>query len=813
MSDTAKSCLLAAATMAVLWFFWIGFPSLMGKFYGNRELMVRTAVLLSNPNLTDPRPMSLDERQHCTVEPDYHMLYQLDYEAQRRLGRGLEFPLYDPYRMLGVPLWGSLVTEPLNPLFFLLQNLPHGWHVALKSLIYFMLAAAGTAWLCWRLGVKSVLGAAVSGCFYASSTYMFFFIHWQNGMGIASLAPSALASLHAWLETARKKYLVLWFLALAWMISMNMVQIFSHFCLLTAAFSLSWMLASRQFFQVKAWRRLIAAGLASLFAAITLGGFLWEVLAYSSLSSRPAFDFHPEIYPYIRLPDFRQAFSDLLLAVPSPMTSESWWRPVILLPFAMMAALGAWNLAERREGPDSESRLIFYLLVFYVLFFFFGWFDRILYAIGGKVYGPNPIAIRGMFSLYLCLSLAAGIGWKIFCEKIEKPKLWVLALLTVFSLAYMSASLGTGEFGLWATGPHNGLFFSSQRWMPSFHLMAISSLILAFCLAGRAHLPFQVSQKSLEKGFFVLSALAFLGLGFVRIPQNTGDSAAFLWQETNPTNFQRQTRILPPIPYHAMGGPLGDLRFLHDAVLAHFGIIGFSGYHTTFSRQERRLYDIFLTEDFKKWRVKPGTWWKDTGWGFYQTFLEAKSLELGGAMEPIQIFRLELCGVTSLLPFPHCAEAHDWNKPYLWRRENTRARSAAHLFRNKKPQEVAKVFEESMDKEHHQELQAAAIPLKISFDSSRQTYELFLSGDQGTVLFAMNLRRNYRCLIDGKPVKKEPDPLLPFWMVEVPEASQRLLFVPDFLSIWLRLLFFAGTGLLLFAVLVVFAPKISGGGL
>jgi hypothetical protein len=792
-------CIRCSLTVFILWSFWIFFPTLGGKSHGNRENMVKSSILLKNDSFSNSNPMPLDQRQPCTVEPDFHMLYQPDYEAQRQIGGTFDFALYDPGRMMAIPLWGSLVTAPLNPVNIFLRELPFDWSIAVKSLFYFLIASVGAGLLALDFSKTSINGAWMAGTFYFASSYMFFFIHWQNGLGIASLAPGATWILLQWFQTQKVKWLLPWFGVVAWMILMNMVQVFAHFCLFTAVFTISWLIFGRSIGHSKRMFCALIAALVSVCSIIFCGGYLYDVLLNAFDSSRPKYEFTLALYPYIQLPNIKQIFSDFLLAVPSPMTSESWWRPTILLPFLVVVIFGVRELASKSQEP--LVRMAIFLLSFYLIFFYFGWLDRFLYILG-PFYAPNSIAIRGMFTLFLVLSITIGFGFSNLERAMISKRIRIIgmALVVIFSLIYMSAAFGLGEVGLWTVAQGGELFLNSQRWMPEFHLMVVSSLIASAIL----FIPKTSKGSNIFYAFMILSVL---GLGLIRIPQNTA-SVAPLANNTNPSpNLTRSTRLIPPIPHIAMGGPVMDLRFLHDAVLSHFDIRGFSGYHTTFSQQERNIYDLFVSEDYKTHRVAPGGWWKDTGWGFYQTIVEQNAISSNGEITNLQLARLNLLGVSRVYLFPHATIDFDWQDPEKWKFIETESCSIAHFFESKKPDEIVEIFKPASETKELLAMQKASQAVNIDFNPKSQIFEMTLPGKSGTLLLSANLRRNFKCYINSKKTNLKPDENFPFWLIDLPTGTETVSLVPDHGAIWMRILIGFGVGGISFLIVFLFAKK------
>ena len=796
-------------TVIILWSFWFLFPTLGGKSHGNRENMVKSSILLKNDSFSNSNPMPLDQRQPCTVEPDFHMLYQLDYEAQRQIGGTFDFALYDPGRMMAIPLWGSLVTAPLNPVNIFLREVPFDWSIAVKSFLYLLIAAVGSGLLALDFSKTSINGAWMAGNFYFASSYMFFFIHWQNGLGIASLAPGATWILLQWFQTQNVKWLIPWFGVIAWMILMNMVQVFAHFCLFTAVFTISWLLLGRSIDHSKRIFCALVAALVSACSIIFCSGYLYDVLLNAFDSSRPKHEFTLAIYPYIQLPNIKQIFSDFLLAVPSPMTSESWWRPTILLPFLVLVIFGIRDLVSKSQEP--LVRMAIFLLSFYLIFFYFGWLDRFLYILG-PFYAPNSIAIRGMFTLFLVLSITIGFGFSnLERATISKStRIIGIALVILFSLIYISAAFGFGEVGLWTVAQGGELFLNSQRWMPGFHLMAVSSLIASAILL----IPKNNKKFNLSSIFYTLIIISLLGLGLIRIPQNTS-SVEPLAKDTNPTpNLTRSTRLLPPIPHTAMGGPIMDLRFLHDAVLSHFGFRGFSGYHTTFSQQERNIYDLFVSEDYKAHRVAPGGWWKDTGWGFYQTILEQNAISKNGEITDLQLARLNLLGVSRIYLFPHAPIDSDWKNSEKWKFIETGSSSIAHFFENKKPDEIVEIFKPASETKELLAMQKASQAIDIDFNPKSQIFEMKLPGKSGTLLLTANLRRNFNCYINSEKTDLKPDKNFPFWVIDLPPGTKSVSLVPNHRAIWIRILIgfiLGGIGFLIVFFSARKVIKLTGG--
>ena len=83
-------------------------------------------------------------------------------------------------------------------------------------------------------------------------------------------------------------------------------------------------------------------------------------------------------------------------------------RTCLFIPWPAVLCIGVLFAGAKPRPPGV--RLMGWLAVFFAVFFYVGWIDLPLYPLMGKLYAPNPMAWRGLLSLYLPLWALVGLG-------------------------------------------------------------------------------------------------------------------------------------------------------------------------------------------------------------------------------------------------------------------------------------------------------------------------------------------------------------------------------------------------------------------
>jgi hypothetical protein len=740
---------LAASALVAALFILVFAKALFGGYnYGALPLQQVIGITWQNPSIHQPGK-SDERRQPNLIDPDLHFLYELDYQAAARDLRAGHLPFFDFSRMLGVPLWGSIIYDFGNPLNLLLKFLSVQHVHLVKVLVCMLLAANGFVALMREMSAKTAVAWVVPTLLYLSTNYAIYFIHWAGAFGVICAAPLLLAMILRFLRTGGVGAFLGVFLCACCVAVAHCTHIAAHLMVLCAVSCGATVLLARKEW-TKLLPRLALLGFAGLCAAIACFEILWQLQITSAESGRLPALFEHHTYPYRPLPPLGEMYSEFFFGNLDP--GGIYWDTFFLPLAAVVSIFGVFG---RGQPRSREIRIVSWLALFFLIFFYVGWLDAPLILLLGKLYAPNPLASRGLLNLYLPLVVLAGLGAERLLSEPARGRLRVFAWIglgvaaflgvlaifiddsrvrfKLFSYPYAAYVDYVGSFPFWVVWGGNALWLGALlvRKIPNLRGILIFAGAAAVCLgmtAGRV-------------GFYKPKDVARIPLG------NPAD-----------INTPRVVRLLPGTEYLVSANNLPDMRFVHDAPLPTMGLKTLTGYHTSMSKRELNAFDSLVSDQHLHAR--------ETGYlrmyslGFFHVFLDGRAVVEGNALRPEKVLILKLLGVDFVIDgvaLSHLdrKSAFDFSR---WPGVNLHVSNCCHLVEGTADKDVVALFNGSLDRQRVAEMTDRLRPIVFEPIPKGEGYRARVTGTAGTVVVPYHFGRWFKVTLDGEVVD-EPEGL------------------------------------------------------
>lgn len=426
-----------------------------------------------------------------------------------------QFPIFHPTRdalTFSEHLLGLSVIA--SPIYWVTRDLVVTYNLVL--LLTFPLCAMAMFGLVYRM-TGSVAAAFVAGLAFGFAPYRV--SHLGHIQILAAFwAPLALLGLHAYLETSRRRWLVLY--GAAWVLqgaaSGYMLVMFS---MLVGLWTL-WFVARR-----RRWRALVMIGVATVVAVLPLAPVLFRYLTVHA-----QFGFVRDYW------ENRVYSADIagLLCAPQPLTLWGWVRVHCgpegeLFPGVAMSALtlaGLVGVAVRSWRAEAIQGGPFVTLVRRVLLFvaaFYAIVILVLLAWGPFAFELGPVSVQAsrflkpvqVVTLAVALALALSPRVRAMARESGAIGFYILAAMATWALALGPTTKFMGALGV--EGPYRLLLslpgFDSLRVPARFWLMT------TICLSVVAGLVVAEFVRRRSRGASAIAAtlvgLAVLGDGWV----------------------------------------------------------------------------------------------------------------------------------------------------------------------------------------------------------------------------------------------------------------------------------------------------------
>jgi hypothetical protein len=754
----------ASLLATVLFTAWFCKALFGGYTYGALTRHQQMGVTWRNPWLGQ-KELSVTEREPNTLDPDYHFLYEPNAAAAKRDLEAGHLPYMDFSRMLGVPLWGSLVYDFGNPINLLLRFFSVDRVHLIKVLFCMLLAANGFAVLLRELGAKGSMSWAVATATYLSTNYLIFNLHWAGAFGVICVAPLVLGLILRFLRTGRASAFLGLCLSISYLVVANCTQFAFHFAILcTAAVVIKLLFAGRE------WKRLlprvVLLGLAAVCAAATSFEVLWQVNATANDVARPAARASDHGYPIIPIPGVPEAYSTFFF---SNISGGSYTESVFLPWAAITSILALFCAGGKRR---CEVRVLGWLLVFFLFYFFVGWIDAPLYLIG-RLYAPNPTASRGALNLYLPLSALAGLGSeKLLSGPASKPTRSLAWVGISIAVVLGGAALCSDPFVLRTFFAGSGLFFDSYIKSTGFWLvLGGNSLWLVGVLLPKK-IPFRPALIAI--GAFAICA----GTGTSRLPFYLAkDISRIPNNDVFDVNAPRVARLVPNIGliFEVQVGS----RYVNDAPLRTFGMKTLTGYHTSMSKQELRVFNSLASGDYLQMETEDPLNAVLQLRGMY-VFLDGHAVLENNKLRPRSLLLLKLLGVRYVFDGLRLAETDpqppfDFNK---WPRTDTQEVTACHFVKGASERDIYSLFANSLPNDKVAKLSGEVTPLRLEPTADHLGFQAHLNGVPGldnvagTVVIPYHFGRFFKVTLDGQEVPEKDE--LGLCIVETTPQSRLL---------------------------------------
>jgi hypothetical protein len=735
---------LFASALGMALFILLFSKALFGGYnYGALPQQQYMGVTWQNPWIAQT-DLPVTERQPSVVDPDYHFLLDLDSIAAARELRAGHLPFFDFGRMLGVPLWGSLTYDFGNPLNLLLRYFSAPQVHLMKVLVSMLLAANGFVLLMRELGARTSIPWVVATLLYLGSNYTLYYIHTIGAYEVMCVAPMLLGVILRFLRTGGPGSFLGSFLCAGFVIVAHYTHVAVHLMILCAVACAVALLLGR-----KEWRTLVVRigllGLAGLCAAVACSEILRQVNLTSADSSRLAAKIVYHGYPYMEIPKEREAFSTLFFG--NIETSGSYWES-LFIPWPAILCIGV--LFAGAKPRTRGVRLMGWLAVFFAVYFFVGWIDLPLYPLMGKLYAPNPMAWRGLLSFYLPLWALAGLG----CERMllepvpAKARTWAWVGLAVAASVAVVIIAGL-QF------PKSMLFQSSGMLYESY----IRSWGFWLVLAG---IGFWLGAMLLRGTFRFRSALVVVcamaicvGIGTSRLPfYRPADVAHVTRGDAADINTPRVSRLLPGTEY-LLGAANVEMRFAMDSPLSTLGLKMLTGYHTSMSRQELKVFDTLVSDYHLKARDHGAL--HTYSFGYYRTFLDGRALVRNNTLRLDKVLLLKLLGVDYVIDGASLSRinpefAYDFSH---WPGVSLQVPTVSHLVEGVPEKEVFAVFNGTLEDAEVTNMLARLSPARFAPTADGRGYRLDLEGKAGTLVVPYHFGRFFNVTLDGQVVAEK----------------------------------------------------------
>ena len=742
--------LLASGLATGLFLLVFGNAILGGQHYGELPQQQLTGVIWQYPRIGDPTA-TVAERQPNIVDPDYHFLYELDAEAAARDLKAGHLPYFDFSRMLGVPLWGSVVFDFGNPLNLLLAFISsYGVHL-IKVLVCMLTTANGFVILMRELGAKTSTAWVVATLLYLGSNYALYWIHFITAYGVICIAPMLLGTMLWFLRTGSAGSFLSVFASVCFVVVAHYTHIAVHLLILCAVAVLVTVLLSRQDWKVQLGR-VAMLGFAGICAAVACAEILWQVQVTAADSGRVPARYIDHGYPIITIPVVPEAYSTYFFGNIS--TGGSYWEALFLPWAAVLCVVAVFALTSQTRR--REIRVMGWLLAFFAVFFFIGFLDIPLYWMLGKLYAPNPMAWRGMVNLYVPVIALAGLGAEML---IAQPPPRIIRIAAKVGLALV---VFLGIAALWRDSNEDfvrrtvfnpsGAFFDSYVRTLSFWLVLGGNALWLVVILLRI--------KSSAKAAWTMAGAAAvcLGMSWSRVPTYPASEIAHVVRgDAANINTPRVARLVPGTEY-LLGAAKVEMRYVLDSPLSTLGLKMLNGYHSSMSSPELKVFDSLVSDQYIRARDGEAYVLRAYSFAFYRTFLDGRAIVKDNAIRPDKALVLKLLGVDFVIDGASLSRVdrdsiYDFSK---WPGVNLQVTTASHLVEGMGLKDVLALFSGTLDPERVATMAGRLRPLTLEPLAKDQGYEAKLNGTAGTLIVPYHFGRWFKVTLDGQPVS-EPD--------------------------------------------------------
>ncbi|MFZ0890265.1 MAG: hypothetical protein WA005_17635 [Candidatus Binataceae bacterium] len=344
---------------------------------------------------------------------DWDMYFQYRWVTWYTITHFHQFPLWNPYKCGGMPLFGNPQSAILTP--FLLFNLLFGPTIGLHldNIVHAAMAFGGAYFLARVLGISRLGAVACAGAFAGNASFYMYYEWGDWNFLTLAYAPWTVALL--WIGAERRRLI---FAAVGGLLMALMVMEAGVYQLLLTTIALA-VLAPLVAFQRRSWFPLLLLAVMGAFTAGFIAIKLLPGLAFTGLQST------------VRNSSEAHSMHDILVALFSPdgqhSGNQSWtdWTTYIGILFGGLALLG--TLQFRRAFP-------WVILAFVLLALARGDFLGacspwvLLHKLPFFASMRNPE--RWLMAFTLVAGVLAGFGTDAIC-KIAKPWGMIVAVLLV----------------------------------------------------------------------------------------------------------------------------------------------------------------------------------------------------------------------------------------------------------------------------------------------------------------------------------------------------------------------------------------------
>jgi hypothetical protein len=745
LRDHLGASLLATA-LFVAWFCRALFG---GYMYGALPKHEQMGVIWYNA-WVEQKELPVTEREPNVLDADHHFLYELDANAAKRDLQAGHLPYFDFNRLLGVPLWGSIIYDFGNPLNLLLKYFSFSQVHLFKMFLYMLLAANGFVLVLRELGATTSTGWAVATTTYLGTNYAIGFIHWSSAFGVICGAPLLFGLMLRFLRTGSGRVFLGLCLTLAYLIVMQCSQMVVHLGIYCAA-----AVAFLAVYSYREWKQLLPRIALLGFAAVCAAAMCFEILMQAGLTAseiaRNAGSFTECGYPYLEIPQVTKAYSTFFFGnIRYP--AFGWNDP--FLPWAAMLAL--FTVFARPEDRLRAVRVLGWLLVLFFVFFFVGWLDAPLYLLG-KLYAPNPMGFRGLLTLNLPIAAAAGLGMEYVVSAAATTFIRRMAyggILVAVVLGSVAATV-SDPFALRCFFAASGQLFDSYVKSPGFWLILGGNVLWLVAFVPGAF-------RSFKRAAVLAGAVSIcIGMGTSRMPfYAEGDVSRISCGDLADINTPRVVRLVPSAEFFFFSNLQNrsvEIRFVHDSPLSAMGLKALTGYHTSMSRQELMVFNSLESEgylDARDKRTMPGL-----SFGLYHCFLDAQAVVEGNDLRPEKELILELLGVEYVIAGMQLARMNP-QPPYdftKWPKLSLGTTTISHFAEGVREEKIRALFAGKYPRDMVANLRYNLKPFHLEPTDDGRGYRASLSGTAGTIIVPYHFGRFFKVTLDGKEIPEKDD--------------------------------------------------------
>jgi hypothetical protein len=254
----------------------------------------------------------------------------------------------------------------------------------------------------------------------------------------------------------------------------------------------------------------------------------------------------------------------------------------------------------------------------------------------------------------------------------------------------------------------------------------------------------------------VVCAMAIcVGIGTSRLPfYRAGDVAHVTRGDAADINTPRVSRLLPGTEY-LLGAANVEMRFAMDSPLSTLGLKMLTGYHTSMSRQELKVFDTLVSEYHLKARDHGAL--HTYSFGYYRTFLDGRALVRNNTLRLDKVLLLKLLGVDYVIDGASLSRinpefAYDFSH---WPGVSLQVPTVSHLVEGVPEKEVFAVFNGTLEDAEVTNMLARLSPARFAPTADGRGYRLDLEGKAGTLVVPYHFGRFFNVTLDGQVVAEK----------------------------------------------------------